>query len=233
MYRYELHQHTCRCSACGHLEPAEAIRLLRKAGFAGMVLTEHFYHGNTAIRRNVPWPDFVAAYEAAWQEAKAIGAKLDFDVLFGLEEEVGDGKEVLIYGITPQVLYQHPELREGGTPEERLARLAGVVHAAGGLLYQAHPFRATSRLATPREPLSGVCVDGIEVYNASNNAFADAQAERYARRTGVAVIAGSDCHTDDLSARYGITVEHRLPDEGALAAVLRDEDYDLYLPDDL
>ena len=36
----------------------------------------------------------------------------DFDVLFGIEEGVGGGKEVLLYGITPQVLYDHPELRD-------------------------------------------------------------------------------------------------------------------------
>ena len=43
-------------------------------------------HGNTAIRRNMPWEDFVAAYEDGWRRAKAVGDQIGIDILFGIEE---------------------------------------------------------------------------------------------------------------------------------------------------
>ena len=150
MYIYELHQHTGACSGCGVISPEELPYDLKAEGYAGCVITDHFFHGNTGIRRNLPWADFVAAYEDAWLRAKAVGDKIGIDILFGIEEGVGDGKEVLLYGITPQFLYDHPELRD--TPVD-LAHLSEIVHEAGALLYQAHPFRVRDYIARPWEPL--------------------------------------------------------------------------------
>ncbi len=230
MYIYETHQHTARCSACGRMQPEEAIRQLLDNGFAGMVMTEHFYHGNTGVRRHQPWSDFVAAYERAWWEAKEIGERLNFDVLFGIEEDVGDGKDVLVYGITPQVLYEHPELQEDGSTRQRLARLSGIVHEAGGLLYQAHPFRVRGQTDRPWEPLPLEYLDGLEGYNASNDPFANARAVQYATQKGLDILAGSDSHSSDLSVRYGILCDQRIRTGEELVDVLLDGAYDLYLP---
>ena len=82
MYLYEMHQHTNVCSACGAISPEELIPAMKAEGYAGLVITEHFYHGNTGIRRNLLWEDFAAAYEKADQVhfanaycRKDIGAK--------------------------------------------------------------------------------------------------------------------------------------------------------------
>ena len=150
MYIYELHQHTSACSGCGAITPEELPYDLKREGYAGCVLTDHFFHGYTAIRRNIPWEDFVAAYEDGWRRAKAVGDQIGVDILFGIEEGVGDGKEVLLYGITPQFLYDHPELRD--TPVD-LEHLSQIVHEAGALLYQAHPFRVRDYIARPWEAL--------------------------------------------------------------------------------
>ena len=69
MYIYELHQHTSACSGCGAITPEELPYDLKAEGYAGAVITDHFFHGYTAIRRNIPWADFVAAYEDAWLRA--------------------------------------------------------------------------------------------------------------------------------------------------------------------
>lgn len=222
MYLYEMHQHTGGCSACSTAAPREVVRALKRDGFSGMVLTNHFYHGNTGIVRHQPWEDFVRPFEAAYEEARAEGERLDFDVLFGLEEAVGGGKEVLLYGITPAFLYAHPELRDGG-----LELVAERVHEAGGLVFQAHPFRVRDYIGDPNTPLPTAFLDGMETFNACNGDLENRRAELYAQANGLRPCAGSDAHTADFPARVGIVAERRLRTEAELAEALRRGEYTL------
>lgn len=226
MYIYELHQHTTVASACAHETPEEVVRGLKKAGYAGMVITEHFYHGNTAVRRHQAWEDFIRPFEDAYKRAKKEAEKLDFDVLFGIEEGVGGGKEVLLYGITPALLYAHPELRDAS-----LAQLTALVRAEGGLVVQAHPFRVRDYIRAPWEELPSQHLDGIEVHNACNDPLSNARAQALADKHGLIEIAGSDAHTPQSRGLAGIACEHRIRTEQDLVAVLRDGDYELYIKD--
>lgn len=233
-YLYEMHQHTAGCSACASAQPEEVVRALKADGFAGMVLTDHFYHGNTAIDRRLPWADFVQSYIDTYQLAKAVGDQLDFDVLFGLEEDVG-GKDVLLYGITPQWVLDHPELRDLKGDRQSLEQLRDLVHEGGGLLYQAHPFRGHSG---PWETLPPECLDGVEGYDASNGPMDDAMAVAFAKKHGLPMVAGSDGHLmdprgrfatlEEARGRFGIACRQRIRTEGELAAVLRENAYELY-----
>ncbi len=224
VYLYELHQHTSAVSACAKETPEEVVRGLHKAGFSGMVMTEHFYHGNTAVRRHQAWEDFVRPYEAAFERAKKAAEKLDFDVLFGIEEGVGGGKEVLIYGITPAFLYAHPELREAGLPE-----LAALVRAEGGLVVQAHPFRVRDYIRAPWEELPAAHLDGIEVHNACNDDLSNMRAEALADKHGLIAIAGSDSHNPNTRGLAGVAFDERVRTERELVDALRTTDYALYI----
>ena len=225
MYLYEMHCHALPCSGCGGIQPEDLVRGMKEAGYAGMVLTDHFYHGNTGIRRTMLWEDFVAAYEQSYLRAKAEGDRLDFDVLFGIEEGVGGGKEVLLYGITPDVLYRHPELRDAD-----LATLSRIIRAEGGLVYQAHPFRVRDYIAKPWEPLPPEHLDGLEVYNACNPDLNNARAVQYAAEMNFPAIAGSDRHYMGHCENFGILVPQRIRTEAELAQVLRSEEYELNIP---
>lgn len=226
MYIYEMHQHTAECSACAAADPKKTVRALKKAGFAGMVMTDHFYHGNTGIRHRLHWEDFVHAFEKAYLTAKAEGDRLDFDVLFGLEEGVGGGKEVLLYGITPAFLYDHPELRTAD-----LEQLSALVHEAGGLVVQAHPFRVRDYIRRPWEELPSQFLDGIETHNAYNSDLENLRAEALAEREGLLAVAGSDAHFEVVPKRYGIACEHRIRTEQELADTLQSGEYSLYIPE--
>ena len=59
MYKYELHLHTKEASACARASGAEMVDFYIQNGYQGMVVTDHFYHGNTAIDRDLPWEDFI------------------------------------------------------------------------------------------------------------------------------------------------------------------------------
>lgn len=229
MYLYDLHQHTADGSLCGIDDPVSIVRALKRDGWAGCVLTDHFIHGNTRVRRNMPWADIVRAYERTYEAAYAEGQRLDFDVLFGIEEGVGDGKEVLLYGITPQWLYDHPELYNSRAHGGGLPLISALAREAGALVVQAHPYRVRDYIARPWETLDPALLDGVEIHNACNTAIENLRALQWAEQTGLLMTAGSDSHTADFSGRCGIAVEHRIRDEATLAATLRSGEYELYI----
>ncbi len=196
-------------------------------GFSGMVLTDHFYHGNTGVDRKLPWEEFVRAFENAYLRAKTVGDALDFDVLFGVEENLGEGKEVLLYGITPAFLYAHPELRHARLPE-----IAALAHSVGAVVVQAHPFRVRDYIPDPMAELPAEYLDGAEVYNACNDDLSNRQAKEFADRNGLLYAAGSDAHRDGFVHRAGIACHHRIRTERELADTLRSGNYSLYTPEE-
>lgn len=222
-YRYEMHQHTAPCSHCGKADPVELVRKLKEAGYAGCVLTDHFYHGNTGIDRDLPWDEFCKPYEEAYMLAKAEGDKIGVDVLFGLEESVGEGKEVLLYGITPEYMYMHPELREGG-----LEAVYTSAREFGALVIQAHPFRDRDYIPEPNKPLNPELLDGYEVFNLGNRPENNEKAAAELSQCGKILTAGSDCHREESETRAGIESDVRITSEKQLAEVLRGGNYTLF-----
>ena len=61
-YRYETHCHCSWCSACASSSPQEMAQAYYEKGYAGMVLTDHFLLGNTAVDRTLPWDQRMARY---------------------------------------------------------------------------------------------------------------------------------------------------------------------------
>lgn len=224
MFIYEMHQHTAPCSHCGHAEPVKLVNTLKSEGFAGLVITNHFFRGNTGIDRELPWADFVKAYEEDYLALKKAGDEIDFDVIFGVEEHIGNSKEILLYGITPEFLYAHPELRGG-----ELETFSKAVREFGGLVFQAHPYRSRSYIENPQLNLPVELIDGMEVFNACNPVEENLQAAQYAEEHNLLVCAGSDAHYENFEHRFGIACEHRIKDSFELAEVLKNKDYELYL----
>lgn len=218
-YKYEMHIHTCPCSGGGEDIRAHIDNLIAK-GYSGMVVTNHFYYGDTRIDRELPWAQFVDAYWKDYLYGLEYAKEKDFDLLFGLEEHVGDGQEILIYGITADLIAAHPELKQANAE-----KYAEVVHAAGGLVYQAHPYRARWYI---NRPLPLECLDkldGIEVYNAANDPAWNEQAEALATKLSLACIGGSDGHSVGTGGRSGIAAKVRIKDNETLIKVLKSREY--------
>ena len=49
LFLYETHLHTSEASACANVSGREQARIYRKAGYAGIIVTDHFFNGNTAV----------------------------------------------------------------------------------------------------------------------------------------------------------------------------------------
>ena len=219
IYKYEMHLHTCPCSGGGK-DLRQHIDDLISKGFCGAVVTNHFYYGDNRIDRELPWEEFVDAYRQDYLYGLEYAREVDFDLLFGLEEHVGNGREILLYGITPELIAAHPELKKA--PAEKYAE---VIHAAGGLVYQAHPFRARQYVSRPY-PLECLDIlDGIEVYNASNESEWNESAQRLADELNLACVAGSDAHKIQTAGRAGIATKERMRTNEDLVRVLKSRDY--------
>lgn len=186
MYRYEMHMHTGESSKCGVTPGKEYIEIFKSRGYDGIFITDHFYHGNTRPERSLPWDEYVNAYCRGYEEAKAEGDKQNFKVFFGIEENF-EGDEYLIYGVDKEWLLAHPEIRNW-TREE----MYNLVHAHGGCVIQAHPFRDRNYITKIHLGLD-YC-DGIEAVNTGNKPVEDYIALAYAKKFGLFTITGSDTH---------------------------------------
>ena len=217
-----MHIHSQPCSGGGDEIEKHIDELLRK-GFAGMVITNHFYRGDTRIDRALPWGEFVAEYEKDFERARTYAKDKDFDVLFGIEEHIQEGNEVLVYGITPAFLRDRPQLKTVG-----VAEYAALVHEVGGLLYQAHPYRDRFYISHPYPFEEIALLDGVESYNAANQSEWNDKAEEFAVANGMAMIAGSDGHSYATGGRAGILSPIRIRDNETLVGVLKAGNYQLY-----
>lgn len=198
-YLYETHLHTKEGSACSQSTAEELVAAYKTAGYTGIMVTDHFYRGNTAVNRNCSWEDWVEAYCKGYENAKAAGEKIGLQVFFGWEESY-QGIDFLIYGLDKEWLKKHPELREV-TVEEQYE----LVHKAGGMVIQAHPYREASYI--PELKQYPEAVDGVEVSNASHygrdagadgRSAYDAKACAYADKHHLPHTGGSDIHSTNL-----------------------------------
>jgi len=187
-YLYETHLHTAQSSACASSRGSEYIRYYKEMGYSGIVVTDHFFNGNTAIPRSLPWKEWVKEFCRGYEDARNEGERCGFDVFFGWEETFDGCDDYLVYGLNKEWLLEHPEARNWTRSEQYRA-----VKAAGGCVVQAHPFRQHYYIR--RLILSTGCVDAVEAANVGNiEQSYDALAMRYAQKLGLPVTAGSDMH---------------------------------------
>lgn len=185
-YLYETHFHTSVASACARSRGPEYLERYKRLGYAGIMVTDHFWRGNCAVNRHLPWAEFVEEFCRGYAETREAGEKIGLDVFFGWEETY-DGDDYLVYGLDKRWLLNHPEVC-GWTRREQLEQ----VHRYGGCVVQAHPFR--DRDYIPAIHLGLKRADAFEVYNAGNDAAFDSQTHAFIAYHGLTATAGSDIH---------------------------------------
>jgi hypothetical protein len=190
MFKYETHLHTAEASACATASGAEQARRYKSLGYDGIIVTDHFFNGNTAVRNFYSWEDRINKFCKGYENAKAEGDKIGLKVFFGLEYSYY-GADILAYGIDKSWLIENDNLCDLS-----FYRFADRVHEAGGFLVHAHPFREAPYI--PEIKLLPKWVDAVEVYNSGNKqeVFND-RAKVYAQQFGLPQTAGTDNH--DLS----------------------------------
>ena len=228
-FLYETHMHTSPSSACSRSRGRDFIARYIDAGYAGIMVTDHFWHGNTGIDRSLPWTEFVHQFCAGYEDALNEGIKRGFPVFFGWEESF-EGDDFLVYGLDKQWLLDHPEV----TAWDR-HRQYQEVRRNGGCVVQAHPFRAASYIRDIH--LSPWFADAVEGYNAGNDPRWNVLGMRYAQLRGLPVTAGSDNHhvawmrPDNLA---GVVFDHPLTTvDDYVRAILERQPMQPHLPVEL
>ncbi len=204
-YKYEMHLHTFPCSKCARTTMEEMVRKAAEVGMAGFAVTNHFYHGNSGLDRSLGWEYFVGEYARDWEKGAKLGKEYGIDVFFGIEESYRRGKEVLIYGVSPEAFLKTP-----GFIDMTIDEISGFVHENGGWLAYAHPFRVRDYIPDPDEEPDPRLVDGVEVYNRGNDPERNLPALAFAEKYGLTAIAGGDLHKPDNLGTTGLAFEKRL-----------------------
>ena len=223
MYKYQMHLHT-NISRCGRITPEELAVELYESGYQGTVITNHFFNGNTGVERERLWEDFVKQYEDDYLACKKEAQKYDLDIIFGIEEVVVPGLEILCYGIEPSVLYSHPELAH--LPLEEWAK---IMHENGVVLVQSHPYREAPYIPNPG-PLPLQFLDGLEVCNTSISKEPNDKAMSLATAHPELIkTAGGDSHWRERIGTGGIITKERIKNGKDLTRVLKSGNYELIL----
>ena len=214
---YETHFHTSLGSACGHSRGPEYLARYKRLGYDGIIVTDHFWRGNCAVNRHLPWREFVDAFCRGYEETRVAGEKLGIAVFLGWEETY-EGDDYLVYGLDKAWLYEHPEVIKW-TRQQQYEQ----VREAGGCVVQAHPFRHRDYLNAIH--LAKGLADAYEVGNAGNLASSDVQALRWAQKNAVIMTAGSDIHhSEDFEDGdlMGVVFDHELKSIGDYIAAIRE-----------
>lgn len=216
-YRYETHCHSAQGSLCALSSAQALVHAYRKAGYTGLVLTDHFIFGNTAVPRELPWAERMQRYYDAYLDARAVAEPLDFDVIFGFEHAYGHGKEFLVYGVELDFLLANPDIPDL-SPEAFVER----IHRAGGIVIQAHPYRVRWYVDMSVEPRRDL-IDGVEVHNASNAPGEDLPALALAREKDYIITSGGDIHDacDSRIGAAGVILPHRVRTSREFADALK------------
>lgn len=202
-YSYETHLHTKEGSACGKLSGAEQAELYKGFGYAGIVVTDHFFNGNCAVPRELPWRERIERFCAGYRGAKKRGDEIGLQVFFGLETNFS-GQEFLLYGLSEEWLKEQEDMLSW-SPAEQFKR----VKAAGGFVVQAHPYREAFYI--PEVKLYPDCCEAFEISNALNAARGEnfnEKAAAYAKEHGIPGTGGSDAH-GRVQLRGGVVFEKK------------------------
>ena len=195
---FDTHVHTSESSSCGQISGADIAKMYKKAGYDGIVITDHFVpYYFYDLYKGIEWEALAERQEKGYLAAKAEGDEIGITVLYGCELRFdGNSNDYLVYGMPNSFLRENPDIFSWG-----INKFSKFAAQNGFLVFQAHPFRNDMMIVDPS------CLYGVEVYNGKpikdlyeRNAFANLWADRY----GLRKIAGSDCHNEEQLARAGV-----------------------------
>ncbi len=197
--------HTAEGSGCATARGAEQAELYKAAGYDTIIITDHFFNGNTAVDRSLPWNDWVDGYCLGYENAKKRGDEIGINVLFGIEYG-WYGTDLLVYGVDKQWLKNNPDVINIS-----VHKFCDKVHEHGGIIVQAHPFRDADYIRDIK--LLPKYTDAVEVFNAGNREkIFDERAMWYAEQFSMVKTSGSDRHHLDGDKFFGIVTEYEIKD---------------------
>lgn len=203
-YIYDTHLHVSEGSACAKSSAVEMVHAYKTLGYTGIFITDHFFNGNTSIKRELPWKERVELFCKGYEKAKAEGERIGLDVFFGFEYNVS-GAEFLIYNLDKEWLFLHEniDIADAKTVLTQMRK-------DGGFVVQAHPFRERDYISHIK--LFPDCIDAVEVLNGAHRMtpIFNERAMWYANSFDFPITAGSDSHSSEHIFNCGIETPERI-----------------------
>lgn len=202
-YLYETYMHTKEASACASATGAEMVRAHAAAGYSGIIITDHFFNGNSAIPQHLPWEERIHRFCKGYENALLEGKKVGIQVFLGWEYG-DDGTEFLTFGLDKKFLLSNPDMLSWS-----IGKYFDIVHEQGGFISHAHPYREAAYIKSIR--LFPKQVEAVEVINWRNiDKTYNEKALEYARSHGLYQTIGSDTHHVNEIKGGGMVFEHEL-----------------------
>ncbi len=216
-----MHFHTKNTSNCANVKAKKAVKDYIKAGYNGIVVTDHLSPSTYMKfgRERLPWNKKVDFFLRGYKEALAT-ADGKINILLGMElrfrTSEGDN-DYLVYGINEDFLYNTPKLLEMD-----IKTFYKLCQKNGFLVFQAHPFRVGMKVTNPKY------LDGIEIFNGNprHNSSNDI-AETWAKKYDLMVTSGSDYHEINDLGTGGIWFNKEITDNKTLIEELINKDYEI------
>lgn len=220
MYRIETHLHTTHVSKCGWLEAPQLVEGYQKAGYQGIVVTDH-YNRTTFEYLNIDLAapgDKVTPFLDGYRRVRDEGEKVGIRVYKGAELRFDECEnDYLLFGWPDELLRDPEEIFRMG-----IAAFAPLARAAGALIVQAHPYRKKCT------PAIACYLDGVEVCNRNpRHENHNDRAAEYAEAFGLIATSGSDCHRVEDIAQGGILTEVLPADSLEMAQLIRSGSFEL------
>jgi hypothetical protein len=200
LFKIETHMHTAESSACATATGAQQAVQYKVMGYDTIIITDHFFNGNTTVPPHFSWEERVNRFCLGYENAAKRGAEIGITVLFGLEY-AWNGTDLLTYGIDKKWLIRNPDLLDISVQE-----YCDRVHAHGGIIVHAHPFREADYIKEMK--FLPKYTDAVEVFNAGNSdPVWEERARWYAVQYGFPRTAGSDSH--HIGGEFYATLTHK------------------------
>lgn len=213
MYKYDVHVHTMETSPCGKVRAAEVVKLYKKMGYDGIVITDHYSDRFFLSVAGQKWETKMEKFLKGYREALRAGSEIGLNVLLGMEINFRWSlNDYLVYGIDEDFLLENPFLHKKG-----LKSFRRIIDKYGYLVYQAHPFRIGMTRAD-----SGL-LDGVEVFNGNpRHNSKNESAEKFALENRLRMISGSDFHMLEDAGSGGMIFAENPENNAKLLEILRE-----------
>ena len=214
MMLIDLHAHTKGISRCCKVYAPEALAAAKAAGLDGICLCNH-YQG--CYVQNGDALGLAHRYNEEFFTTRELGKEMGLRVLYGIEVSMDryTTEHMLVYGVDEQFLLDNPTIYD--LPQQEMYRL---VHAAGGVMVQAHPMRKEKNLLMDPAYLDGVEVNCHPSYKYSYVKEMTA----LAKSNHWILTCGGDYHADTHRVQCGIYLPETITDGVQLGQYLKAAD---------
>ena len=219
MKLYDMHVHTSGISKCCILSAEQLCAALKEDNTDGFVLTNHYAPRHV----DLPFEKWLQKYRDEYYKTKEIAESMGLRALFGIEVTLDYPRDFLLYGVTPDCLFESVDRPFW---EYSLPELHAFAQSHGAVLIHAHPFRNGSVPANP-DDIDGVEINCHPLYKTNRRE----DIEPFAKKHGLLLTCGSDYHGDVYKAHCGVWLPDELKTEKELGEYLKKGQPELLIHD--